>query len=113
MQNRIEHLFLLPGGLIFLLSISVTQGAFAHSGGTDATGCHTDRKTGEYHCHGGASTSGEETEPMKPTEGCGPKYYCREMASCAEAIHYFKDCGLTRLDGDNDGVPCETICGHH
>jgi hypothetical protein len=25
--------------------------AFAHSGGTDANGCHTDHKTGQYHCH--------------------------------------------------------------
>lgn len=25
--------------------------AFAHSGGTDSSGCHYDRKTGEYHCH--------------------------------------------------------------
>ena len=23
----------------------------AHSGGLDAKGCHTNRKTGEYHCH--------------------------------------------------------------
>ena len=22
-----------------------------HSGGTDKCGCHTNRKTGEYHCH--------------------------------------------------------------
>ena len=25
--------------------------AFAHSGGTNANGCHTNRKTGDYHCH--------------------------------------------------------------
>jgi hypothetical protein len=25
--------------------------AIAHSGGTDSAGCHTDRKTGVYHCH--------------------------------------------------------------
>lgn len=24
---------------------------FAHSGGTDANGCHTNHKTGDYHCH--------------------------------------------------------------
>ncbi|WP_348529716.1 MULTISPECIES: YHYH domain-containing protein [unclassified Mesorhizobium] len=24
---------------------------FAHGGGTDANGCHTNHKTGEYHCH--------------------------------------------------------------
>lgn len=25
--------------------------AVGHSGGTDASGCHTDHKTGDYHCH--------------------------------------------------------------
>ena len=25
----------------------------AHSGGTDRNGCHTDHRTGEYHCHHG------------------------------------------------------------
>ncbi|WP_350310518.1 YHYH domain-containing protein [Campylobacter hyointestinalis] len=24
---------------------------YAHSGGTDSNGCHTNSKTGEYHCH--------------------------------------------------------------
>lgn len=27
--------------------------AFAHGGGLNAEGCHTNRKTGDYHCHGG------------------------------------------------------------
>ncbi|WP_332875635.1 YHYH domain-containing protein [Halomonas sp. G15] len=25
--------------------------ALAHSGGTNAQGCHTNHKTGAYHCH--------------------------------------------------------------
>jgi len=25
--------------------------AMAHSGGTNAAGCHTNHKTGVYHCH--------------------------------------------------------------
>jgi hypothetical protein len=25
--------------------------AMAHSGGTNRSGCHTDHKTGVYHCH--------------------------------------------------------------
>ncbi|RNW10584.1 YHYH domain-containing protein [Serratia nematodiphila] len=29
--------------------------AMAHSGRTNADGCHTNRKTGEYHCHAGKS----------------------------------------------------------
>jgi hypothetical protein len=41
---------------------------------------------------------------------CGTKRYCREMSSCAEARFYLEECGLARLDGHGDGVPCESIC---
>lgn len=41
---------------------------------------------------------------------CGSKRYCKEMATCAEARHYLNVCGVSRLDRDNDGVPCESIC---
>ena len=40
----------------------------------------------------------------------GSKRYCREMDSCKEAKFYLRHCGLSRLDGDGDGVPCEKIC---
>ncbi|MBZ9648449.1 excalibur calcium-binding domain-containing protein [Sphingobium sp. 3R8] len=32
------------------------------------------------------------------------------MSSCEEAYHYLNECGVGRLDGDGDGVPCESIC---
>jgi hypothetical protein len=41
---------------------------------------------------------------------CGTKRTCGEMANCAEAFHYLRDCGLTRLDGDGDGIPCNSKC---
>lgn len=41
---------------------------------------------------------------------CGAKRTCGEMDSCAEANHYLNVCGRSRLDGDGDGVPCESIC---
>jgi len=41
---------------------------------------------------------------------CGEKTYCREMISCDEARFHLQSCGLTRLDGDEDGMPCETLC---
>lgn len=41
---------------------------------------------------------------------CEGKTRCSEMISCEEAMFYLKNCGLTRLDGDKDGVPCESIC---
>lgn len=44
------------------------------------------------------------------TGRCGTKRYCREMVDCAEANFYLEKCGVSRLDGDSDGVPCESIC---
>nr|WP_322100032.1 excalibur calcium-binding domain-containing protein [Geminicoccus roseus] len=41
---------------------------------------------------------------------CGGKRYCKQMTSCAEARFYLEQCGLSRLDGDRDGIPCEKIC---
>ncbi|MFC3127218.1 thermonuclease family protein [Pseudoroseomonas globiformis] len=41
---------------------------------------------------------------------CGTKRYCREMTSCAEARFHLQQCGLSRLDGDRDGIPCESLC---
>jgi hypothetical protein len=41
---------------------------------------------------------------------CGDKRFCSEMASCAEARFYLDHCGLTRIDGDGDGVPCASLC---
>lgn len=34
-----------------LLLAALAGLAIAHSGGTDKMGCHTDHKTGLWHCH--------------------------------------------------------------
>ena len=54
---------------------------------------------------GARGISTKEYNPL-----CGNKRYCREMSDCAEAKFYLQECGLNRLDGDNDGVPCESLC---
>ena len=41
---------------------------------------------------------------------CGAKRTCGEMANCEEARFYLRECALTSLDGDADGVPCEALC---
>ena len=41
---------------------------------------------------------------------CGSKNSCREMTSCDEAKFYLQQCFLLRLDDNNDGVPCESLC---
>lgn len=64
--------------------------------------------------HGhGRREPGAALPALAPPSGvaCGRKRYCREMRSCAEARFHLAECGLSRLDGDRDGVPCETLCG--
>jgi len=43
-----------------------------------------------------------------PEFRCEPKKtYCSEMSSCAEAYFHQERCGETKMDGDDDGIPCE------
>lgn len=37
--------------IVIILVLVFSSIAYAHSGGTDSSGCHYNRKTGEYHCH--------------------------------------------------------------
>jgi hypothetical protein len=48
--------------------------------------------------------------PPPQDSSCGAKRKCREMTSCEEARFYLENCGLKRLGGDRDGVPCESLC---
>jgi len=56
-----------------------------------------------------ASLSGTSAEA---TFQCGAKTSCREMVNCEEARFFLESCGLSRLDSNNDGTPCERICGN-
>lgn len=42
---------------------------------------------------------------------CSGKRYCRQMNSCEEAHYYLQVCGVSSLDGNSDGEPCEMLCG--
>lgn len=41
---------------------------------------------------------------------CGSKTACGQMSSCEEAKFYLSQCGVKRLDGDGDGMPCAALC---
>lgn len=54
----------------------------------------------------------KQSEKEKPGFSCkNGKKTCGEMASCEEAHFYLNECGMGKLDKDDDGVPCESICG--
>jgi len=38
---------------------------------------------------------------------CDGRVYCSQMTSCAEATYFLQNCPGTKMDGNNDGVPCE------
>ena len=48
--------------------------------------------------------------PVQVNAACGKKHLCRQMLSCAEANLYLVHCGVKTLDGNGNGVPCESFC---
>ena len=100
--------------------------AYAHSGKTDANGCHTVKKTGEYHCHEGSGTAKSakieaKTSARTDARGtasifCGANTYnCSDFSTHAEAQSVYETClqetgkDVHGLDGDDDGSACEDL----
>ena len=38
---------------------------------------------------------------------CDGRTHCSQMTSCAEANFFLNNCPGTKMDGNNDGIPCE------
>jgi len=89
--------------------------AWAHGGGLDAKGCHTNRKTGEYHCHraqtslGATPSASYLAAPSANRAGSAVQYAnCSEARAAGAAPVRQGDPGYSRkLDRDGDGVGCE------
>ena len=54
------------------------------------------------------------SEPMQRTANtqnsdfrCDGRQHCSQMTSCAEATYFSNNCPNTKMDGNNDGIPCE------
>lgn len=96
-------------GILFVISIL----GFAHPGRTDSNGCHTNRKTGQYHCHGKKSSKNSSSKKSSETtkkKSSGKLFF----SNCSEA----RSAGYTNiregqpgyadhLDRDKDGIACE------
>ncbi|MBE0546328.1 MAG: excalibur calcium-binding domain-containing protein, partial [Rubrivivax sp.] len=39
---------------------------------------------------------------------CDGRTRCSQMRSCDEARYFLKNCPGVQMDGDRDGIPCET-----
>ena len=45
---------------------------------------------------------------QNPRFRCDGRQYCSQMHSRAEAEFFTRNCPDTRMDGDHDGIPCES-----
>ncbi len=43
----------------------------------------------------------------EPEFHCDGRQHCSQMRSCAEARYFLRHCPGVKMDGDNDGIPCE------
>lgn len=98
----------------------------AHPGGLDKQGCHTNRKTGDYHCHRGPTPA--NTAPALPRWTAQPVPLAPARVDRPAPGRAFRNCDEARahgaapvrrgdpgygphLDRDNDGVGCEPYRG--
>jgi hypothetical protein len=45
---------------------------------------------------------------------CDGRTRCSQMTSCEEATFFLRNCPDVKMDGEGDGVPCESQwCGDH
>ena len=48
------------------------------------------------------------TSSISPTTfSCDGRTHCSQMTSCAEAKWFINNCPGTKMDGNNDGIPCQ------
>ncbi len=71
-------------GALFALMVG---DAIGHSGGTNAAGCHTNRRTGGYHCHT------PRTQPLGQNNYChvvNGRFRCGyALSTCNELVRGF------------------------
>jgi hypothetical protein len=52
------------------LNLVLCQNVFSHSGRTDSSGCHQNKRTGDYHCHNDASNFTKENSSNFNSNEC-------------------------------------------
>ena len=117
------RLFLSSAAMVAAFSVLSSEQAIAHSGGLNSEGCHTNRKTGEYHCHRSPAPRPSAT-PNQPAANRAFGSTNNRPSTGHNAGHAFRNCDEARaagaapvrrgepgygphLDRDNDGIGCE------
>jgi len=101
---------------IIILIIAMPFAVFAHSGKTNAKGCHTNTSTGEYHCHQKVAKTVSKTvsKTQARTSAKPLDKNCSDFQTKNEAQNFYIANGgpntdLHRLDADRDGSACDEL----
>jgi hypothetical protein len=70
---------------------------------TVVTGDNSSRKTEAWYS---TFLDGKENNTASNFK-CDGRTYCSQMRSCEEATFFLRNCPNVKMDGDNDGIPCE------
>ena len=101
--------------LIASLCVFQATIALAHPGGLNREGCHNNRRTGDYHCHGGGAPAPQRQERRQSLFDVGQSgafRNCTEARAAGAAPVYRGQPGYgPHLDRDGDGVGCEPYRG--
>ena len=51
------------------------------------------------------------SQPSSSAFSCNCSKSCTAILTCEEAYYQLNECGCGQRDSDDDGVPCESVCG--
>jgi hypothetical protein len=85
---------------VITIVLLITPGSFAYNKFIAGNKLHEGQTT--------SKSSYAENDEKRNNYSCAGKVYCSEMTSCEEAGFYQHNCPGTKMDGDGDGVPCES-----
>lgn len=69
---------------VALAALTASAPVLSHGGGLNADGCHTNRKTGDYHCHRAPSVAPTRAAPATPAAPTAPLMPSNTKAKAAE-----------------------------
>ena len=82
-----------PIGVIFTLLVLAAIGVYGYS---------------QFTIRGPEASAAKATRALPaPSFKCDGRTMCSQMTSCAEAKYFLQHCPNTKMDGNNDGEPCE------
>ena len=98
------------GAIAALFVLAPASAARAHGGGLNSDRCHTNRKTGDYHCPGAPTWQVEIVENGFGfvEAGTAPFRNCKAARAAGAAPVRLGEPGYgPHLDRDGDGIGCE------